>query len=265
MAGSVRQCAPARRHAAQRRRGAGRRRPARSAGHLRLRHQAGSNRRDAGDHGRSGAGRRGADRHRADRGRARRRRRTVPAAAGQQGRTERAPQVTGGQRGQPGERAGDVSISQPFIERPIATSLLTLGVLMLGVLGYRSLPIAALPSVDFPTIQVSVALPGASPETLASSVTTPLEHAFGQIAALNAMTSTSSFGTASITLQFELTRDIDAAAQDVQAAISSSAGQLQKGLPNPPIYSKVNPADTPVLILAVTSDSLPLRRVNDFA
>jgi multidrug efflux pump len=158
-----------------------------------------------------------------------------------------------------------VSISQPFIERPIATSLLTLGVLMLGVLGYRSLPIAALPSVDFPTIQVSVALPGASPETLASSVTTPLEHAFGQIAALSAMTSTSSFGTASITLQFELTRDIDAAAQDVQAAISASAGQLQKGLPNPPVYSKVNPADTPVLILAVTSDSLPLRRVNDFA
>jgi multidrug efflux pump len=158
-----------------------------------------------------------------------------------------------------------VSISQPFIERPIATSLLTLGVLMLGVLGYRSLPVAALPSVDFPTIQVTVAFPGASPETLVSSVTTPLEHAFGQIAALTAMTSTSSFGNASITLQFELTRDIDAAAQDVQAAISASAGQLQKGLPNPPIYSKVNPADTPVLILAVTSDSLPLRRVNDFA
>ncbi len=143
-----------------------------------------------------------------------------------------------------------MSISQPFIERPIATSLLTLGVLMLGILGYRSLPVAALPSVDFPTIQVSVAFPGASPETLASSVTTPLEHAFGQIAALTAMTSTSSFGNASITLQFELTRDIDAAAQDVQAAISGSAGQLQKGLPNPPIYSKVNPADTPVLILA---------------
>jgi len=158
-----------------------------------------------------------------------------------------------------------VSISQPFIERPIATSLLTLGVLMLGILGYRALPIAALPAVDFPTIQVTVGFPGASPETLASSVTTPLEHAFGQIAALNAMTSTTSFGNAAITLQFELTRDIDAAAQDVQAAISASAGQLQKGLPNPPIYSKVNPADTPVLILAVTSDSLPLRRVNDFA
>ena len=158
-----------------------------------------------------------------------------------------------------------MSISQPFIERPIATSLLTLGTLMLGILGYRSLPIAALPAVDFPTIQVSVALPGASPETLASSVTTPLEHALGQIAALNAMTSTSSFGNVSITLQFELSRDIDAAAQDVQAAISASAGQLQKGLPNPPIYSKVNPADTPVIILAVTSDSLPLRRVNDFA
>ena len=158
-----------------------------------------------------------------------------------------------------------MSISQPFIERPIATSLLTLGVLMLGILGYRALPIAALPAVDFPTIQVTVGFPGASPETLASSVTTPLEHAFGQIAALNAMTSTTSFGNAAITLQFELTRDIDAAAQDVQAAISASAGQLQKGLPNPPIYSKVNPADTPVLILAVTSDSLPLRRVNDFA
>ncbi len=158
-----------------------------------------------------------------------------------------------------------MSISQPFIERPIATSLLTLGVLMLGILGYRALPIAALPAVDFPTIQVTVGFPGASPETLASSVTTPLEHAFGQIAALNAMTSTTSFGNAVITLQFELTRDIDAAAQDVQAAISASAGQLQKGLPNPPIYSKVNPADTPVLILAVTSDSLPLRRVNDFA
>src|SRR5882672_4408269 len=146
-----------------------------------------------------------------------------------------------------------MSLSQPFIERPIATSLLTIGVLLLGILGYRALPVAALPSVDFPTIQVTVGLPGASAETLASSVTTPLEHAFGQISALNAMTSTTSAGFAQITLQFELTRDIDAAAQDVQAAIAASAGQLPRNLPNPPVYSKVNPADTPVMVLAITS------------
>src|SRR6185437_7948341 len=264
VAGPVRQCAPSRRHQTQRHRRAGGRRAARPAGHLRLRHQAGPDGRDAADRGRSGAGWGRVDSRGAQAGRARRRRRPIPPAARQQGGAERARQLAFG-RPRGACQAGNVSISQPFIERPIATSLLTLGILMLGILGYRSLPIAALPAVDFPTIQVSVALPGASPETLASSVTTPLEHALGQIAALNAMTSTSSFGNASITLQFELSRDIDSAAQDVQAAISASAGQLRKGLPNPPIYSKVNPADTPVIILAVTSDSLPLRRVNDFA
>src|SRR5947209_4386709 len=158
-----------------------------------------------------------------------------------------------------------MNISEPFIQRPIATSLLMIGVILMGALGYTLLPISALPSVDFPTIQVTAEYPGASPEVMASSVTTPLERQFGQISGLGMMTSISSFGNMSITLQFNLDRDIDSAAQDVQAAMNAANGVLAKGMPNPPTYSKVNPADTPIVTLEITSDSLPLEKVNDLA
>jgi multidrug efflux pump len=155
-----------------------------------------------------------------------------------------------------------LNISEPFIRRPIATSLLMAGVVLMGLLGYFLLPVSALPPVDFPTIQVTGQFPGASPDVMASSVTTPLERQFGQISGLSLMTSISSFGNSSVTLQFELDRDIDAAAQDVQAAMNAANGVLPK-MPNPPTYSKVNPADTPILTLAITSDTLPLEKVND--
>ena len=158
-----------------------------------------------------------------------------------------------------------MNISEPFIRRPVATSLLMAGVILMGALGYYLLPISALPSVEFPTIQVTAQYPGASPEVMVSSVTTPLERQFGQISGLDMMTSISSFGNMGVTLQFNLDRDIDAAAQDVQAAMNAANGVLAKGMPNPPTYSKVNPADTPILTLAITSDSLPLEKVNDLA
>ncbi|PWR22033.1 multidrug efflux RND transporter permease subunit [Zavarzinia compransoris] len=159
-----------------------------------------------------------------------------------------------------------MDIARPFILRPVATTLLTLGIVLLGLLGYRLLPVTALPTVDFPTIQVTAKLPGASPEVMASLVTTPLEHSLGQISGLTTMRSVSSFGTSQITLQFDLTRPIDAAAQDVQAQINGASGLLPLDLmPSRPTYSKVNPADTPVIILAMTSAELPLRQVNDFA
>jgi multidrug efflux pump len=139
------------------------------------------------------------------------------------------------------------------------------GVVLMGLLGYILLPISALPPVDFPTIQVTAEYPGASPDVMASSVTTPLERQFGEISGLSAMTSQSAFGTSTIILQFNLDRDIDAAAQDVQAAINAASGVLPKNMPNPPIYSKVNPADTPILTLQITSDTLPLEKVNDLA
>jgi hydrophobe/amphiphile efflux-1 (HAE1) family protein len=157
-----------------------------------------------------------------------------------------------------------VNISEPFIRRPIATSLLMAGVVILGVLGYRLLPISALPAVDFPTIQVTTRYPGASPDVMTSAVTTPLERQFGQISGLESMSSVSSFGISTITLQFSLDRNIDVAAQDVQAAINAAGGVLAK-TPNPPTYNKVNPADTPIMTLAITSPSLPLDKVNDFA
>jgi multidrug efflux pump len=156
-----------------------------------------------------------------------------------------------------------VNISEPFIQRPVATSLLMVGVVLMGLLGYLLLPISALPPVDFPTIQVIAQYPGASPDVMASSVTTPLERQFGQISGLSQMTSQSSFGTTTIILQFNLDRDIDAAAQDVQAAINAASGVLPKNMPNPPTYNKVNPADTPILTLQITSDTLPLEKVND--
>jgi len=139
------------------------------------------------------------------------------------------------------------------------------GVVLMGLLGYMLLPISALPPVDFPTIQVTAQYPGASPAVMASSVTTPLERQFGQISGLSQMTSESSFGTTTIILQFSLNRDIDAAAQDVQAAVNAASGVLPKNMPNPPVYNKVNPADTPILTLQITSDTLPLEKVNDLA
>ncbi|HYG91471.1 MAG TPA: multidrug efflux RND transporter permease subunit [Azospirillum sp.] len=158
-----------------------------------------------------------------------------------------------------------MNISAPFIRRPVATSLLMVAVVLLGLLGYRLLPVSSLPTVDFPTVQVTTQLPGASPDVIASSVTAPLERQLGQIAGLSSMISTSSFGVSTIALQFSLARNIDAAAQDVQSAINAAAGSLPKGLPNPPTYSKVNPADTPVMVLALSSDSLPLEVVSDAA
>src|SRR5262252_6813315 len=158
-----------------------------------------------------------------------------------------------------------MNVSELFIRRPVATSLLMVGVILMGCLGYFLLPISALPSVDFPTIQVTAQYPGAGPDVMASSVTTPLERQFGQISGLGMMTSVSSFGNASITLQFNLDRDIDAAAQDVQAAMNAANGVLPRNMPNPPTYSKVNPADTPILTLQITSDTLPLEKVNDLA
>src|ERR1700753_3760100 len=158
-----------------------------------------------------------------------------------------------------------MNISEPFIHRPIATSLLMAGVIIMGMLGYFLLPISALPPVDFCTIQVTAQYPGAGPDVMASSVTTPLETQFGEISGLQQMTSISSFGTANITLQFVLDRNIDAAAQDVQAAMNAARGVLPAGMPSPPIYSKVNPADTPILTLEITSDSMTLDKVNDLA
>jgi multidrug efflux pump subunit AcrB len=158
-----------------------------------------------------------------------------------------------------------MSVSEPFIERPIATSLLMVAVLLLGILGYRMLPVSALPAVDFPTIQVTAQYPGASPSVMSSLVTTPLERQFGQIAGLASMNSVSSFGVSTITLQFVLDRNIDDAAQDVQSGINGAKGVLPSNLPYPPSYSKVNPADAPILSLAVTSDTLPIDKVNDAA
>jgi multidrug efflux pump len=158
-----------------------------------------------------------------------------------------------------------MSVSSPFIHRPIATSLLAIAVMLGGMLGYMSLPVSSLPQVDFPTIQVTTQLPGASPDVMASLVTAPLERNFGQIPSLQLMTSSSSYGISQITLQFELSRDIDAAAQDIQAAINASAATLPRNLPYPPVYSKVNPADAPMVTLAITSDTISLRALSDVA
>ena len=158
-----------------------------------------------------------------------------------------------------------MSISAPFIRRPVATTLLAAALLLAGMLAYWRLPVAALPRVDFPTIQVSAKLPGASPETMASSVATPLERRFGRIAGLTEMTSSSVLGSTSITLQFDLDRNVDAAARDVQAAIAAAGGELPPKLPVKPTYKKVNPADSPILILALDSETLPLSDVFDAA
>lgn len=151
-----------------------------------------------------------------------------------------------------------------FIRRPITTTLIMLGISVFGVLSYRLLPVADLPTVDFPNIQVQAGLPGASPETMASAVALPLEKQFATISGLDSMNSTSTQGNTSITLQFSLDRDIDAAAADVQAMIARAARQLPQ-MPNPPSYNKVNPGDQPVVFLALRSATLPLSTVNEYA
>ncbi|MFZ2006350.1 MAG: efflux RND transporter permease subunit, partial [Stellaceae bacterium] len=158
-----------------------------------------------------------------------------------------------------------MSISEPFIRRPIATSLLMLGVLVFGIGAYNLLPVAAVPNVDFPTITVTAQYPGANPSTMASSVATPLETQFTAIPSLSQMTSWSGVGISSITLQFDLSRNIDAAASDVQQAINAASGVLPQGMPTPPTYKKVNPADFPVLIYAIHSDAVPRYKIDDYA
>ena len=158
-----------------------------------------------------------------------------------------------------------MSPSRPFILRPVATSLLMAGILLAGFIAYRQLPVSALPQVDYPTIQILTFYPGASPDVMASSVTAPLERQFGQVPGLKQMTSTSSVGSSIVTLQFDLNLNIDIAEQEVQASINSAGTFLPRDLPNPPIYSKVNPADAPILTLALTSTTLPLSKVQDLA
>src|SRR5579863_6464156 len=156
-------------------------------------------------------------------------------------------------------------LSAPFIHRPIATTLIMVAVLLVGLVAFPSLPVAPLPQVDFPTITVSAQLPGASPDTMATSVAQPLERQIAQIPGVSQMTSTSALGATAITVQFDLNRNIDAAANDIQAAINAAAGQLPKDLPSPPTYRKVNPSDTPILILSVQSDVAPIIDVDDAA
>src|SRR5579862_5677681 len=158
-----------------------------------------------------------------------------------------------------------MNISRPFISRPVATTLLLIGVALAGGVAYTVLPVSPLPQVDFPTINISASLPGASPQTMASSVATPLERRFGRIAGLVEMTSASTLGSTSITLQFDLDRDVDSAARDVQAAINAAGGDLPPNLPTRPNYRKVNPADSPIMILSLRSETLPLAQVYDAA
>src|SRR5947207_9636768 len=158
-----------------------------------------------------------------------------------------------------------MNISEPFIRRPVATTLLSIAILLAGALAYHVLPVAPLPQVEFPVIQVQASLPGASPETMASAVATPLERQFGRIAGVNQMTSTSQIGSTGIVLQFDLSRNIDAAGRDVQAAINAARSQLPSYLPGNPTYRKVNPGDAPVLLLALTSDTITLPQMYDAA
>src|SRR5208337_2887732 len=158
-----------------------------------------------------------------------------------------------------------MNISEPFIRRPVATTLLLIAITLAGAVAFRLLPVSPLPRVDFPTISVNAGLPGASPEIMASSVATPLERQFARIASVTEMTSSSSLGSTSVTLQFDLNRNIDAAARDVQAAINAARGYLPTNLPNNPTYRKVNPADSPIFMLALTSDVLSKAQMYDAA
>src|SRR5512135_1072859 len=158
-----------------------------------------------------------------------------------------------------------MSPSRIFILRPIATSLLMVGIILVGAVAYKQLPVSALPEVDYPTIQVTTFYPGASPDVMASSVTAPLERQLGQVPGLQQMTSTSSAGSSVITLQFNLSLNIDVAEQEVQQSINTAGTYLPPDLPTPPIYRKVNPAEAPILTLALTSADLPLPTVEDLA
>lgn len=158
-----------------------------------------------------------------------------------------------------------MNLSAVFLRRPVATTLLMASLLVFGVVAYQRLPVSDLPNVDLPTILVFATLPGADPETMASSVATPLERQFSTIAGLEQMTSSSTLGNTEITLLFALDRDIDAAAQDVQAAIAAALPLLPPEMPSPPTYRKVNPADQPILYVALTSSTLPLREVTEYA
>src|ERR1700674_4227025 len=158
-----------------------------------------------------------------------------------------------------------MNISAPFIRRPVATSLLSMGLLLFGALAYPFLPLATLPEVEYPTITVFANLPGASPETMATAVATPLERMFGRIAGITQMTSNSQLGSTFILLVFELSRDIDGGARDVQAAINAARGQLPANLPNNPNWRKVNPAESPVMVLALTSDTATQQQMFDVA
>ena len=158
-----------------------------------------------------------------------------------------------------------MNLSVPFIQRPVATTLLTLGVALAGLVAFNLLPVSPLPQVEFPTIFVQASLPGASPETMAATVATPLERSFSRIAGVTEMTSTSSLGSTRVILQFDLNRDIDGAARDVQAAINAARSLLPTGLPNNPIYKKANPADAPIMILALTSDTMTKGQMYDAA
>src|SRR5207253_821907 len=157
-----------------------------------------------------------------------------------------------------------MTMPELFIRRPVMTTLVMSGILLFGIISYRFLPVSDLPNVDYPTIQVQAALPGASPETMASAIATPLERQFTTIAGIDSMSSVSAQGLTQITVQFSLSRSIDAAAQDVQAAIGKASKQLPPNMPTPPTYNKVNPADQPVLFMALTSDTLPLSTVDDY-
>jgi hydrophobic/amphiphilic exporter-1 (mainly G- bacteria), HAE1 family len=158
-----------------------------------------------------------------------------------------------------------MNLAEGFIRRPVMTTLISLAIVFFGLMAYRMLPVSDLPNVDFPTLVVNATLPGASPETMASSIATPLERQFSTIAGLDQMTSTSIQGQTSITLEFALDRNIDAAAQDVQAAIAGAQSQLPLGMPSPPSYEKVNPADKAVLYLGLSSPTLPLSQVDEYA
>src|ERR1700730_4291282 len=160
-------------------------------------------------------------------------------------------------------RAGGVHFSAPFIRRPVATFLMSVAILLAGAVAYKLLPVASLPQVEYPVISVGAGLPGADPETMASAVATPLERQFAKIAGVNEMTSSSGLGNASITLQFDLSRDVNGAARDVQAAINAARSQLPANLPSNPTYRKINPADSPILILALTSDTLTVPQLYD--
>src|SRR5213075_2095873 len=158
-----------------------------------------------------------------------------------------------------------MNITEPFVRRPVATTLLTIGVALAGTVSFGLLPVSPLPQVDFPTVSVSASLPGASPEVMAATVATPLERALGRIAGITEMTSTSSLGNTRVTLQFDLARDVNSAAREVQAAIQAARTELPSSLPNNPTYRKVNPADAPVMILAMTSDRLTRGQMYDIA